>query len=465
MKKKKEVTMRNAVLGGLAAAVMFATGSAFGADPSALKSTLTPFGAERAGSADGAIPAWTGAMPALPANYKSGDPMPDFFAADKPLYSVTAANLDQYRAKLAEGVVELIKRYPDYRVDVYPTRRPAAAPEWVYDNTYRNATEAKPVADGAKFGFTGGYGGIPFPILDADPATAGAQAVWNHLTRWQGDAVTRFQSAYVVNASGTRTLSSYYQIYLDYPYYDKAGSSATFKGYNYYLRAEWKAPATLNGQSLIQWQSINTLERNNLTWQYLLGQGRVRKAPSVAYDSPAPETSGIMNYDDYYTFNGALDRYDWTLVGKAEMIVPYNNNKVVLASEDQAHMAHFLNPDITRWEVHRVWVVDGKLAEGKRHVVPHRRLYIDEDTWTSLMTDQWDAQGKYWKFIHNLMEVRPDMPAVLYSNSVGYNLQSQEYTTMGGAWLGGKFTEPSYAMVKKPALFFEAQSLIEDAVK
>ena len=57
-------------------------------EAAALKSTLTPFGAERAGNKDGSIPAWTGGHTLMPPNYKSGDPPPELFAADKPLLKI-----------------------------------------------------------------------------------------------------------------------------------------------------------------------------------------------------------------------------------------------------------------------------------------------------------------------------------------------------------------------------------------
>ena len=55
---------------------------------------------------------------------KRGDPFKD----DKPLFSITAQNLDKYADKLADGTKAMFKKYPDYRIDVYPTRRTAAAP-------------------------------------------------------------------------------------------------------------------------------------------------------------------------------------------------------------------------------------------------------------------------------------------------------------------------------------------------
>ncbi|KAB0562114.1 DUF1329 domain-containing protein, partial [Pseudomonas palleroniana] len=107
-----------------------------------LKTDLTPLGGERAGNADGSIPAWQGGYTQATPGYKPGDKRPDPFAGEKPLYSIKASNMEQYASELAEGTKLLLKKYPGYRLDVYPTHRSAAAPQWVYDNTSKNATRA-----------------------------------------------------------------------------------------------------------------------------------------------------------------------------------------------------------------------------------------------------------------------------------------------------------------------------------
>ncbi len=61
---------------------------------------------------------------------------------------------------------------------------------------------------------------------------------------------------------------------------------------------------------------------------YLPGQRRVKAAPDVAYDTPNPGTAGATTYDDAFMFNGAMDRYDFKLIGKKEMYVPYNAYKL-----------------------------------------------------------------------------------------------------------------------------------------
>src|SRR5215813_13587289 len=98
-----------------------------------LGADLTPMGAEKAGNADGTIPEWTGGIKspadAGVSNYKPGDFHPDPYASDKPLFTITAANMGQYAAKLTEGHKKLLQAYPDYKMIVYPTHRSAAYPQ------------------------------------------------------------------------------------------------------------------------------------------------------------------------------------------------------------------------------------------------------------------------------------------------------------------------------------------------
>src|SRR5690554_6052165 len=145
-----------------------------------LGNELTPMGAIRAGNADGSIPAWDGGYTKVPADFKQGDRSFDPFADDKPLYTITADNLDQYRDKLTDGIIQLFEDNPDtFKIDVYPTRRTAAAPQYVYDNTRENANRAELKNNGLTV--EGAYGGVPFPIPQS-----GLEVHWNHLTLWRG---------------------------------------------------------------------------------------------------------------------------------------------------------------------------------------------------------------------------------------------------------------------------------------
>lgn len=406
-------------------ALLSATDALAGVSPeeaATLKTTLTPLGAERAGNADGSIPAWDGGYTSVPPGYKSGDPRPDFFASEKPVIQITKANLAQYADKLTDGDKLLLEKHASYRIDVYPSHRTASAPQRVYDNTYQNALNATTANDGLTL--KGAYGGIPFPI----PKT-GNEVIWNHELAWAGGPTTFRFSTWTVTDAGNVVLSSKATNIQQYPYYYKNGSLKTFNGVAYMVDNVTTDPPFRAGEVILYRDPTDYAGNERQAWQYLTGQRRVRRAPTIGFDTPNQEASGVSNFDEIFVFNGSPERYDWKIVGKQELFVPYNCNRLLASPHEvvfkngPAHM----NPDLVRWELHRVWVVDGTLKAGKRHVIPHRRFYVDEDTWTILLGDGWDASGKLWKHYYGLPLLAPDIPGVVNLTHVYNNVQT-------GAW-------------------------------
>lgn len=414
-----------------------------------LKTTLTPMGAERSGNKEGTIPAWTGGYSTVPEGYKSGDLRPDPFSGEKPLYTITAENVDKYADKLSDGQKELFRAHPKtFRMDVYPTHRTAAAPQWVYDNTLKNATRARTTDGGIHL--EDAYGGIPFPI----PKT-GFEAMWNHLLMYQGDTQLLHFANYLTSAEGKRTQIARGWVMWQFPYYFKEGSLETFKGVHSRALLRQSEPAFKAGESFL----LNyTTTGETQGWQYLAGQRRVRKAPTVAYDTPNDVTSGLENYDETQVFNGALDRYDFKIVGKKEMIVPYNMNKFHSLPVEQRMGEHHLNPDAMRWELHRVWTVEATLAPNKRHVVPKRQFYLDEDTWGALWVDLWDAKGQLWRSTMGLPEIIFEGPFVQAKGAYSsHNHLTGAFVISGQAdYAGGPFFG---AVERKPDSYYSPAAL------
>jgi hypothetical protein len=386
-----------------------------------LKTTLTPMGAERAGNADGSIPAWEGGMTEAAPGYKSGDPRPDYFPDEKPLYSISAANMDQYADKLTDGVKGLMKKYPDYRIDVYPTHRTAAAPQWFYDNTFKNATSAKLTGDGYRF--EGAYGGVPFPIT-SNPN----EMILNHFTAWtRGESSISPSRCYTVTPGGRMSMVSDGIQNMQRPYHYKDGSLEDYKGIHMLGRYVQEAPASKAGESILLHNPSVEKKRIGI-WQYLVGQRRVRRAPSVSYDTPDSVTSGMGFFDEAFMLFGPWDHHEYKLIGKKEIYIPYNNNKANAAAPKDLFTPKFMNPDLVRWELHRVWVIEASLAPGKRHVVAKRQFYLDEDSWQIILMDGWDAQGDLWRMAYTLTQLAPEVPALVGDMAWGvYNLQTGSY--------------------------------------
>lgn len=426
-------------LAGTAACVLFGifqpTHAAVPAEEAAtLKTTLTPFGAERAGNADGSIPAWDGGYKNVEPGYKSGDPRTDLFPDEKPKFSITAKNIDEFSDKLSEGIKALLNKYPEsFRLDVYPTHRTAGAPQWVYDNTFKNATNANVSDDGLRI--EGAYGGIPFPI-----PKSGIEAMWNHKLMYLGEFNGMNVSGFIGTSDGKVILASRARNIIRNPYYDKNGTLEDFKGEYQMMRVFIDGPAHKAGEQFLVIDSIN---KPRQAWQYLTGQRRVRKAPTICCDAPEEVNSGIDFWDEAYGFWGDLDRYDWKLVGKKEIYIPYNSNRFFEKSNtrDKQIFPNHLNPDLVRWELHRVWVVDATLADGKRHVVPKRRFYLDEDTWGAVLSEGWDAHGTLWRLQMTQPMVVPEGPYVYPT------IQWNVFNLLAGNYLASCATDwgdPSY---------------------
>ncbi len=453
----KNINRRSLLMGTTAAAIGAGFRPAFAQaaapDASLLSTTLTPFGGERAGNADGSIPAWTGGYSTVPAGYVSGQPRPDPFADDKVLFSITAENVAQYADKLPQGVIEMMKLYPTYRLDIYPTRRSHAMPQYVYDNIALNVTRAQISADGTAV--SGAFGGVPFPM-----PSNGAEVMWNHLTAFQGEALKVLNSNYVVTNSGQKYLASLTTVTSDFPYYHKDGSADAFNGiYKQYI-VDTLAPAYQAGVALCITQQLDAKAHPPKTLQYLPGQRRVREAPDLAYDNPDLLAGGIGDFDEGFVYDGRMDQYDFKLVGKQEVFVPYNNNRCFLTSfDDQLGPKHY-SPDVLRWELHRVWVVDMTLLPGARNVDARRVMYVDEDCWVALACDVYDASGAYWKFIHAFVINAFELPTNLANATYAlYDLHKGNYVYNVGCdpsvdSLQFKFIDPL------PEDYFSSQTLV-----
>lgn len=404
-----------------------------------LGSTLTLVGAEKAGSKDGVIPEFTGGLTNGPAVAKGSGMRADPYAADKPRLSINGKNLAGQEDKLTAGTRELLKRFATYRVDVYPTRRSVTFPKHVLDNTQKNALAAKTTDGGV--GVENVLGGVPFPI----PKT-GYEVMWNHLLRYQGHAFFTKYDSWNVDSSGTPTLATTGEASQEFPLGDPKRTELS-KPNDVFFRTKmsYLAPARRAGESLMAFDHVSPVVQPRKVWQYLPGQRRVKLAPDVAYDTPNPASAGASTYDDGWVFNGALDRFDFKLVGKKEMIVPYNAYKLAYhkVAADVTTPNH-INPDLVRWETHRVWVVEATLKPGKRHIYSKRVFYIDEDSWVALASDEYDARGQLYRASFGHLTFSYDVLAPQSGNHMIYDFVSGSYNIIGyaGPHGGVKYTDP-----------------------
>ncbi len=391
-----------------------------------LKSSLTPMGGEKAGNAAGTIPAWNGGISKAPAGFVEGKSYPNPYAGDKPQFTITAQNMGQYADQLSDGQKALFRTYPQtYKMNVYPSRRSAAAPQFVYDNTAKCATSAKVQG----WGIDGCIGGIPFPILSGSNNDQALQAVWNHVLRFRGQYVMRRASEVAVQRNGSYSLVTSQQE-VDFRFYDpKFKSLSQLNNILFYYLSYTTAPARLAGGAVLVHETLDQRKQERQAWGYNAGQRRVRQAPNLSYDTPIAAAEGLRTADDTDIYNGAPDKYEWKLVGKKEMYIPYNNYEIdspKLSYKDILKPGH-PNPDYLRYELHRVWVVEGSLKSDERHIYSKRRFYIDEDSWGIAIADQYNGRGELWRVSMAYLKNFYEVPTVWTALDVFHDLQARRY--------------------------------------
>ncbi len=417
--------LRHVAVLALAALCLPAQAKVDAAQAARLGQDLTPLGGERAANAAGTIPVWDGGLTTPPASYQPGMHQPDPYAADAALYTVTAQNLGQYQQVLPAGLQTLIQTHPDYKLRVFPTRRSAAAPQYVYDATKANSTKAELIAGGN--GVSGAAAGTPFPLPQN-----GQEVIWNHIMRFRGEQIHMVANHVAVLANG-----SYSLVLRDREIYFVYGRQGAQEGdldnTLFHYKYSVTAPSKLAGSALLVEETIDQVMAIRKAWRFNRGERRVRRLPMLAYDALQPDTNGMALADQVDSYNGAPDRYEWKLLGKQEMLVPYNSYAVHQKGipYDQILKAKTVNPDLLRYELHRVWVVEADLRTGFSHPYAKRRFYIDEDSWQILAVDLYDKGGK----LIGLQESHPinyyDVPVFSSTLETIYDFKGSRYFVDG----------------------------------
>jgi hypothetical protein len=381
-----------------------------------LDTDLTPVGAERAGNADGSIPAWSGGLPkAPPIDPKVGYANP--FADDKPLYTITAANAAQYKDLLSAGHMTLLKRdAKTFRMNVYPTRRSASYPEDVLAEVKKHMGVAK--TDGFHIRDVG-RSAVPFPVPEN-----GLQVMWNHVFRWRGGSVERQYIFAPVQGSGAYFVVKFHQNVA----FDQQGYMLDSRpGRLYNSMAFFLSPPSAIGLRTASWEPIDPVGEPRARWVFIPQTMDTRRYPSYEYDTQEPYTLGLRTADENDGWNGAPDCFDWKLVGKRELLIGYNAFRLAdrtLRYPDIIRPRN-LDPDLLRYERHRVWVVEA--TQRRPHKYYRRIFYIDEDTWQVAQEEVYTKEGQLWRFGDHHMIQYYDVQVPWYAATIHHTLGSGAY--------------------------------------
>ena len=459
--RAKALTLAMMALGASGTALAVATPE----EIKQLGTTLTPWGAIKAGNADGSIPAYTGGIEP-PASYDAKKPQfrPDPFAAEKPLFSITAANMAKYEDKLSAGQKEMLKKYPSFRIDVYPTHRTAKYPKYVADNTLKNAASCQLAPNLLQLAGTC-FGGVPFPV-----PKNGSEVMWNRTLKYDQYAyVSPGQTSTLVDRSGRRIETGAFAYWQTFPHYEPTRTKPIAADEMIeFGRVDWSGPARKAGEKLVLHDSVDMQNVGRRAWSYLPGQRRVKLSPDVAYDTPSPAGGGVGTVDDTQVFYGAQDRYTYKLVGKKEMYIPYNTFKLHDEKQcgvDKVFTPNHLNPDCVRWELHRVWVVEATLKPGMRHVYPKRTFYWDEDIPAVGMADNYDDAGKIYRFTQGNYYPFYETTGHNTHEFVVHDLTNGAYVRQAYTVAGNGMMTVSKPADAKPVNFYESGTLSQEGVR
>jgi hypothetical protein len=389
-----------------------------------LQADLTPVGAIRAGNADSRIPAWTGGISESPDGYEPGTVHLNPYDGETPLFRIIASNRDEHVAHLTPGQVAMLGKYKEsYFLDVYPTHRSAAFPQRIYEKTATNGIAGHLTADGE--GVLDVAEGFPFPFPEN-----GRELIWNHKLKYKGLGSARRLNLINATASGKYQLVKM-RIEVLSQYHQPGATLSSIDNRLLYLMQTIDSPARLAGTLLLVHESVNQVLRPRIVWTYNPSQKRVIRAPNVAYDNPSVATDGLSVSDMADMFNGAMDRFDWTLAGQREIYVPYNAYRIHASASDYEDMVlpGHLDPSLLRYELHRVWVVEARLREGARHINPRRTYYLDEDSYQVLLVDHYDKRGELWRFSEAHPIMYYEVPTLWTSVETHHDLQSGRYVS------------------------------------
>lgn len=415
--------------------------SAMADTPADLGGKLTAIGAIAAANADGSIPEYTGEKN-FPADMKSWTPAylenlrtkdvkkleAEFKKAIKPellqsFDTVTKANMAKYQDKLTDGHKALFAKYPTYKMQLFKGVRTGFFPKEIEEATKKNATTAKLTGTDL---VTGAAVGFPFPIPQN-----GAEVIWNHRMKYRGNAAKRFNNQAIVKPDGSFQITKLTED-VKFKYANFKEPAAADNKYLLMYLSETISPPRVAGQLTLAHELIGPdAGSGRAAWIFSPGLGRVNRAPDVGYDNPAVGTDNEQYFDQIDVFNGSLDRYDWKLIGRKEMYIPYNSYQInsPLVKYKELLKPFHLNQDHSRYELHRVWVVEANVKKGVRHNFAKRTFYVDEDSWSIAVVDNYDARGQLWKVQEAHLITAPFVPTVTGSPEVIYDLQSTRYFT------------------------------------
>ena len=383
---------------------------------------MTAVGAEAAASNDRVVPAYSEGLRRFAERRrpKRGERLDHPFAADAPLFTVDRNSMKAHSALLSEGHKHLLRQHARYRMAVYPSRRSVSFPSVIEQASLANEMSAR-LVDADEI--AGVHMGVPF----RRPKT-GVEVIWNHRLRYRGQANDWVYNRGVRHESGDLEINQARWKFLAH-YNRVTSTSQTARDDLIYQALLLIEPAEEYPQfQIVAHEALSPGVTRRKLWGNISPRSKTTLIPGDN-DALGIFSRKIRFGDMFDVFSGITDAYVYKLIGKREMIVPYNafafSVDVGLRPEDVLTPDH-PNPDFARYEHHRVWVVEASLRQGKGHTFDRRVFYVDEDSWAILMVDCY-TDGELVRFQEgHLLPVYPT-ESVAYAPHVVYQFDIPRY--------------------------------------
>ena len=238
----------------------------------------------------------------------------DPYASDKPKFTITAQNFEQYKDNLTPGQIAMLALSDSYRLPVHETRRSAAMPQHVYDAAARNATQTNMVRGG------NGLENFEKAVAFDPQGRPGSRLEPHH--RYRGGSARRVIAQATPQVNGSFSLVKFV---------DEVVYTDTLTDYNpdkhgnvlFYLSS--RSPSRPAWPATCCWYTRPRPGEGTAHGVDLQRRPAPYAAPRRSPMTPGHRADGLRTSDNLDMFNGAPDRYDWKLIGKKEVYIPYNS--------------------------------------------------------------------------------------------------------------------------------------------
>ncbi len=384
---------------------------------------VSMIGADPGPNATGEIPAWEGNKnTTCPAGLEPGSYIPNPWKGDKPLYRIDHTNVDEYKDRLSPGQIMRIKRFKTFYMNVYKSRRNLEFFPEYYETSRKNMKTARVSADGQLEGWNGA---VAFPT-----PKSGVEAIWNIRRMYMGDDTESREAKRIVSPSGRirKLITEVKVTTLQGRLLSKGHPNP--EGYHSKIRQVYTFPTEDWGRAALLVHFLDIRKKSD-AWMYLPTMRRVRRTPTMR---DGFQTEGEFTMDDYQEFMGDVTLWDWKLLGKKEMYISENNYDLFLpdATDKDECLPGHLNPQRIRYELRRVWIVEGTLKPGTTHQYSKRVGYYDEDSWMPSMADRYDRRGNLWRMYECYPFADPCQKVRIFSGYTYQNLETGRYDLYGG---------------------------------